>query len=84
MFWRVNKNNLEFLLNEDDTVMEINSVESNGLKSIRNSIEKKIEENCLNDIREEYIMLQPEKFSFGRNNYVHVLKELWNPIKLNK
>ena len=72
------------MLQEDDTIIEINSTDSNGLKVIRNSIEKKLEEHSLNNVRDEYTLLQPEKFSFGRNNYVHVLKELWSQVKLNK
>ncbi len=74
--------NIEFLIDE----AEYNncfgsSFETSGLNKVKKIIKTKIEEKELDKIKDEYTLLQPEKFSFGRNNYVHVLKELWNQIK---
>ncbi len=78
---RVNYFKLEFLIDENEYYNFFEDPESNGLKKVKKLIEKKLQEEELNNIKDEYTLLQPEKFSFGRNNYVHVLKELWNQIK---
>lgn len=47
-------------------------------------VDKKVTEENLDEIPNEYSQLQPEKFSFNRNNYVHVLNQLKNLIKFSK
>jgi hypothetical protein len=49
-------------------------------KSVKRILENKIIENSL--ISENYFqLLQPEKYSYGRNMYPHVFKELQSRIK---
>ncbi len=49
-------------------------------QSIKNLIKNKIETNSLKTDN-IFLFLQPEKFSYGRNMYPHVFKDLENTIK---
>jgi hypothetical protein len=55
----------------------------NQIDRIKNIIDGKIFAEG-GELPNEYTLLQPEKFSFNRNNYVHVLNQLRNLIKFSK
>ena len=68
---------------EENTQRNLNKKENarNEIcQSIKNLINNKIETNSLKTDN-IFLFLQPEKFSYGRNMYPHVFKELETTIK---
>jgi hypothetical protein len=53
-------------------------------KKVKKLLEKKIEENFLPCIKNDLSLLQPDKYSYGRNSYAHILKELKSEVDMEK
>jgi hypothetical protein len=73
-------------LNENDAENDVNdgikrhTFRDKTIHTIKNIIKNKIEENSIHT-ENIFNFLQPEKFSYGRNMYPHVLRELESTVK---
>jgi hypothetical protein len=85
--------NLELLIDTEEFYQNFQNDEEflkstylNNNKIIKNILDKKIENNNLNEqsLADVIGNLQAEKLTFGRNTYPHTFKELKQEIKLEK
>ncbi len=49
---------------------------------IKSEVERIINENFTLFINNDFSLLQPEKYSYGRNSYAHVFKELKSKVDI--
>lgn len=81
----INEENRNFTFNNNEDNNESNDMKKDNIRdetinTIKNIIKNKIEEYSLKSDN-IFQFLQPDKFSYGRNMYPHVFKELETTIK---
>ncbi len=72
----------EFILKPED----LNNYEGDleNAKKVKAIIDDKINENFLKYVSKDFTLLQPEKYSYGRNSVAHEFKELKTELDITK
>lgn len=78
---------LEFFIQPDE-VEKFNENENeekvSELKKVKRILQKKINQNVSPSISNDFSLFQPHKFSYGRNSYPHIFKELKSKVDIEK